>query len=444
MDRVGLGCLPVTDRVPDGSSSPEQVREWSTREVLRLPAVRAMLVYSTALSSGLMLQAAAIGKHVYDITGREIDIGWIGLVEFLPAAFLVLLTGVVADRFARKRVVMIGVAGELASSLAMLFYARTNPTAVAPIFLIALLYGVSRAFIAPAARSIWPSIAPPGGLPAVVALSSAAYTSAMIVGPAMSGLLYSIDPWVAYAGSSVLITIGWVSFTRVKVPSVVTQTPMSRPTLHDAVEGLRFIRRTPILLAAISLDLFAVLFGGAIALLPVIAEERLGVGDVAYGWLRASAGIGAALMAVFLAVRPVRTKVGHKLFFVVAIFGVGTVVLGLTRSYFVAFFAVLIISAADMVSVFIRGSIVPLVTPDEKRGRVLAVENVFIGASNELGAFESGVASQAVGAAGAVVGGGVATVGVAGLWWLMFPALRNVDTFSDLEERVDTGTTQID
>jgi MFS family permease len=219
---------------------------------------------------------------------------------------------------------------------------------------------------------------------------------------------------------------------------------LERPTLSDAVEGLRFIRRTPILLAAISLDLFAVLFGGAIALLPVIAEERLGVGDVAYGWLRASAGIGAALMAIFLAVRPVRTKVGHKLFFVVAVFGVGTVVLGLTRSYLVAFFAVLIISAADMVSVFIRGSIVPLVTPDEKRGRVLAVENVFIGASNELGAFESGVASQAVGAAGAVVGGGVATVGVAGLWWFMFPALRKVDRFSDLEERAETGTTQID
>jgi MFS family permease len=326
----------------------------------------------------------------------------------------------------------------------MLFYARTNPTAVAPIFLIALLYGVARAFIAPAARSIWPSIAPPGGLPAVVALSSAAYTGAMIVGPAISGLLYSIDPWVAYAGSSVLITIGWLSFTRVKVPPVVTETPLERPTLSDAVEGLRFIRRTPILLAAISLDLFAVLFGGAIALLPVIAEERLGVGDVAYGWLRASAGIGAALMAIFLAVRPVRTKVGHKLFFVVAVFGVGTVVLGLTRSYLVAFFAVLIISAADMVSVFIRGSIVPLVTPDEKRGRVLAVENVFIGASNELGAFESGVASQAVGAAGAVVGGGVATVGVAGLWWFMFPALRKVDRFSDLEERAETGTTQID
>jgi MFS family permease len=414
-----------------------ELREWSTKEVLRVPAVRAMLIYSATLYSGLMLQAATIGKQVYDITGREIDIGWVGLVEFLPAALLVLVTGVVADRFYRKNVVMIGVAGELASSVAMLLYARTNPTAVAPIFMITLLYGISRAFIAPAARSIWPSIAPPGGLPAVVALSSATWTGAMIVGPAVSGLLYSIDPSVAYAGSSVLIAIGWLSLTRVNVPRVANDGPVERPTFQHAMEGLRFIRRTPILLAAISLDLFAVLFGGAIALLPVIAEERLGVGDVAYGWLRAAAGIGAALMAVFLAVRPVRTKVGHKLFFVVAVFGVGTVVLGLTRSYLVAFVAVIVISAADMVSVFIRGSIVPLVTPDAKRGRVLAVENVFIGASNELGAFESGVASQAVGAAGAVVGGGVATVGIAGLWWFLFPSLRNVDKFSDLEERLD-------
>ena len=420
-----------------GQSVAPELREWSTKEVLRVPAVRAMLIYSATLYSGLMLQAATIGKQVFDITGREIDIGWVGLVEFLPAALLVLVTGVVADRFYRKNVVMIGVAGELASSVAMLLYARTNPTAVAPIFMITLLYGISRAFIAPAARSIWPSIAPPGGLPAVVALSSATWTGAMIVGPAVSGLLYSIDPSVAYAGSSVLIAIGWLSLTRVNVPRVANDGPVERPTFQHAMEGLRFIRRTPILLAAISLDLFAVLFGGAIALLPVIAEERLGVGDVAYGWLRAAAGIGAALMAVFLAVRPVRTKVGHKLFFVVAVFGVGTVVLGLTRSYLVAFVAVIVISAADMVSVFIRGSIVPLVTPDAKRGRVLAVENVFIGASNELGAFESGVASQAVGAAGAVVGGGVATVGIAGLWWFLFPSLRNVDKFSDLEERLD-------
>ena len=395
-----------------------------------------MLVYGSCLYTGLMLQAAVLGKQVYDITGREIDIGWIGLVEFLPAAVLVLVTGVVADRFYRRNVVLIAVGGELVSAIALMFYARTNPTAVAPIFMITLLYGVARAFVAPAARSIWPSIAPPGGLPAVVALSSATWTGAAIAGPAVSGLLYSIDPWVAYLAASVLIATGMAAILRVNVPRNIAATT-ERPTFRHAIEGLVFIRRTPILLAAISLDLFAVLFGGAIALLPVIAEERLGVGDVAYGWLRAAVGIGSAAMAIFLAWRPVRRRVGHKLFVVVATFGVMTVVLGLTRNYVIAFVAILVMSAADMVSVFIRSSIVPLVTPDEKRGRVLAVENVFIGASNELGAFESGVASQAVGTAGAVVGGGIATVGIAGLWWVLFPALRHVDRFSDLEDRAE-------
>jgi len=415
-------------------SNPEPPAQLTSREVLASPNVRAMLVYGSCLYTGLMLQAAVLGKQVYDITGREIDIGWIGLVEFLPAAVLVLVTGVVADRFYRRNVVLIAVAGELVSAVALMFYARTNPTAVAPIFMITLLYGIARAFVAPAARSIWPSIAPPGGLPAVVALSSATWTGAAIAGPAASGLLYSIDPWVAYFAASLLIATGMLAILRVDVPRNIAAST-ERPTFRHAIEGLVFIRRTPILLAAISLDLFAVLFGGAIALLPVIAEERLGVGDVAYGWLRAAVGIGAAAMALFLAWRPVRRRVGHKLFVVVATFGVMTVVLGLTHNYVVAFVAILIMSAADMVSVFIRSSIVPLVTPDEKRGRVLAVENVFIGASNELGAFESGVASQAVGTAGAVVGGGIATVGIAGLWWVLFPALRRVDRFSDLEDR---------
>jgi len=392
-----------------------------------------MLIYSTLLYTGLALQAAALGKQVYDITGREIDIGWIGLVEFLPAAFLVLVTGMVADRFQRKKVAMIGMAGELTSALALMFYARTHPTAVAPIFFITFLYGVSRAFIAPAARSIWPMVAPPGGLPAVVALSSATWTGAAILGPASSGLLYSVDPWVAYAVASGLVTLSMFVLTRVRTGQAATEENRERPTLKHALEGLQFVRRTPILLAAISLDLFAVLFGGAIALLPVIAEERLNVGDVAYGWLRAAVGIGAGSVAIFLAFRPARRRIGRLLFFVVGVFGIATVVLGLTRSYLVAFIAVIVASGADMVSVFIRGSIVPLVTPDDKRGRVLAVENVFIGASNELGAFESGVASQAFGAPAAVVGGGVATVGIVGLFWFMFPSLRKIDRFSDLQ-----------
>jgi hypothetical protein len=208
--------------------------------------------------------------------------------------------------------------------------------------------------------------------------------------------------------------------------------PDERPSLHHAMEGLRFIGRTPVLLAAISLDLFAVLFGGAIALLPAIAEDQLGVGDIAYGWLRAAAGIGAATMAVWLAVRPIHRYVGVKLLIAVATFGLGTLVLGVTTNYIVAFVAIVVLSAADMISVFIRGTLVPLVTPDEKRGRVLAVENVFIGASNELGAFESGVAAAAIGTPAAVVSGGIGTLAVAAIWCVKFPSLRRVDRFDDV------------
>mgnify|MGYP001603466805 FL=1 len=277
-------------------------------------------------------------------------------------------------------------------------------------------------------------VAPVGGLPPIVALSSGVWTSAMIIGPAVSGFLYSVHPGLAYATTSVLIVVGIIGILRVQfVRPPTLRGADEKPSLHSAYEGLHFIRRTPILLAAISLDLFAVLFGGAIALLPAIAETRLHVGDVAYGWLRASAGIGAASMAGFLAIRPLRRNIGRMLLVSVAVFGAGTILLGATTSYVVAFVAVLVLSAADMVSVFIRGSIVPLVTPDEKRGRVSAVENVFIGATNELGAFESGVASQAFGTPAAVIAGGIATVGIVGIWWIGFPSLRNIDRFSDLE-----------
>jgi predicted MFS family arabinose efflux permease len=238
--------------------------------------------------------------------------------------------------------------------------------------------------------------------------------------------------------AAVLIAGGMFFLSLVKLPPVAEPVvPLERPTLRDAVEGLVFIRKTPVLLAAISLDLFAVLFGGAVALLPVIAEEQLKVGDVAYGWLRAAGGIGAATMAIFLAFRPIRRNVGRTLLVVVAIFGISTIVLGTTHSYLVAFIAMLVIFAADMVSVFIRSSLVPLVTPDEKRGRVSAVENVFIGASNELGAFESGAVSSLAGTPATVIGGGIATMVVAGVWWVAFPSLRDVDRFEDLEDRIE-------
>ncbi len=407
---------------------------YSLLEVWRFGPVRRLLVSNFALYAGVALQAVALQKQAFDITGHESDIGFIGLAEFLPAMLLVLVTGSVADRFNRRTVALFAVGGELLSSLALMIYATTEPTSVFPLFIIAFGYGIARAFQAPAIRSMPPMVAPEGGLPRTIALFSATWTAAIIIGPAASGFLYAADPWVAYLGSSVLILAGWFGIVAVRfVRSPEPQDPDVRPTLHSAMEGLRFIRRTPVLFAAISLDLFAVLFGGAVALLPAIAVERLHVGDIAYGWLRAAPGIGAAAMAVMIAVRPVRRHVGRTLLIVVAVFGAATIVLGVTRSYLVAFIALIVLSAADMVSVFIRGSLVPLVTPDEKRGRVLAVENVFIGASNELGAFESGVVAQNFGTPATVVGGGLGTLAVVGIWALSFPSLRTIDRFEELD-----------
>ena len=402
--------------------------------MLRAPSVGAYISANVLLYVGLSLQVTTLAKQVYDITRRELDLGFLGLAEFLPIALLVFVTGTVADRFNRKRISQIAMAGELASALLLMWYASTKPTSVFPIFVIAVLYGGSRAFLAPSMRPIAAAIAPEGRLPQMIALYSTVWTSAGIVGPAMSGFLYSASPVIAYGTGSALILIALATFSAVRVPATQRGADANeRPTLRSAVEGLRYIRRTPILFAAIALDLFAVLFGGAVALLPVIAEERLGVGNIAYGWLRAAAGIGAGAVALLLAIRPLRRNVGRWLLVAVAVFGVGTIVLGLTRTYWIAFVAVLVIHGADMVSVFVRGSIVPLVTPDDKRGRVSAVENVFIGATNELGAFESGVAAQAVGVPATVVGGGVLTLGIVGVWWVKFKQLRDVDRFEDLK-----------
>lgn len=413
---------------------PAPVAYTSSRQLLRFAPVRRLLTVNSLIAVGMTLQAAALGKQVFDITGREADIGWIGFVEFMPAVMLVLVTGTVADRFNRRVVALLAVGGELCTSVAMMLYATTNPTAVWPLFVIAFGYGVARAFQAPAMRSMPPMVSPPGAVAKVIPLFQATYVLAVIIGPATSGFLYAASPWIAYLGSSVLILGGWSALWAVRfVSEPERQRRDERPTLRHAMEGLRFIRRTPILLAAISLDLFAVLFGGAVALLPVIAEERLGAGDVGYGWLRAAPGFGAGLMALALAFRPVRRRIGRRLLIVVAVFGVATVVLGLTRSYAVAFLSLVVLSGADMVSVMIRSSLVPLVTPDEKRGRVMAVENVFIGASNELGAFESGIVAQAIGTPATVVGGGVGTLVVVGVWATTFPQLRRVDRFEDIE-----------
>ncbi|MDO8363340.1 MAG: MFS transporter [Actinomycetota bacterium] len=419
--------MPSTDPAP---TSPAPM---STREVLRFGGVLPLLVANGVLFTGVALQAAVLGLQAYEITGRKADLGWIGLCEFLPAALLVLVTGSVADRFDRKRIALYAIAGEVVCSVALMLYAFTDPTEVWPLFVIAFVYGIARAFLAPATRPMPAMVAPEGGIPKVIAMWSATWTGATILGPAVSGLLFSVAAWAPYFVSALMITVSGVFISGLRFERQPDRpAPDDRPTFRSAIEGLVFVKRTPILLAAIGLDLFAVLFGGAVALLPAIADERLGVGNVAYGFLRSAPGLGAAAMAVFLAFKPLRRHIGRSLLLAVFVFGTATVVLGATRSFLVAFLALVVLSGADMVSVYIRGSLVPLVTPDEKRGRVMAVENVFIGASNELGAFESGIVAQAAGTPATVIGGGVATIVVVGVWWLGFPSLRKVDRFEDL------------
>lgn len=412
--------------------------ELSVREAMSNRGVRSLFLTSASLWGAVTMQAAIVGKQVYDITDSELAIGLVGLCEFLPALLLVLVSGPIADRFDRRIVASIAIVGEILCAIALAVYASTSPTSVVPIYVISFAFGVARSFLNPALRAMPPMVAPIGGLPRVIALNSLGFTMATILGPAASGFLYSVDAWLPYATAATIMALALVSLSRIvflrqPVP------PSERPTLRSATEGLHFIRRTPILLAAIALDLFAVLFGGAVALLPAIAEDRLHVGDIGYGWLRAAPGIGAGLMALLLAVRPVRRRVGRTLYAVVAVFGAMTVVLGVTTSFVVAFVALLVLSGADMVSMFIRSTVAPLVTPEEKRGRVLAVESVFIGASNELGAFESGVAGQVLGTQAAVIGGGIATLAVVGIWCVRFTELRDVDRFSDLEAAHDLG-----
>lgn len=412
----------------------DSTKESSVLSLLRDKPVRTLTFAQSTLSIGIFLQTAVLGKQIFDISGHELDLGLLGLAEFLPAAILVLLTGAVADRFDRRRVALCAIVGELVATALFVWYATTEPTAVGPLFAIAALFGTARAFAGPATRAMPPMVAPEGSLHRVIALNSAIFTTAFIIGPGASGFLYAIDPSVAYIVAAVLMTLGFSGMWRVRFRrSPPRPDPSDRPSLHSALEGLRFIRRTPVLFAAISLDLFAVLFGGAVALLPSIAEDRLGVGDIAYGWLRAAIGIGSAITAIAIAIRPIDRHVGKVLLGAVAVFGLGTIVLGVTHSYLVAFLAIMVLSAADMVSVYIRGTLAPLLTPDDKRGRVLAVESVFIGASNELGAFESGVAASWFGTQVAVISGGVLTIGVVGFFWVRYAGLRMVDRFRDVE-----------
>ena len=400
----------------------------------RLPfAIKALLATSFLTSFATVGQITILGKQVFDMTGRELDLGLLGLAEFVPLAVAAPFTGALADRFDRRRVFACGVVGEVVTSLGLLWYVSTGPTTVTPIFGLVVVYGFARALASPAVRALAIDITPPELIERVIALRSLAFQAGAILGPLTAGFLFVANIALPYLVSALLYSAAALLISVVpKRPTRRLDTRGARQALRDAREGLRFIRRQPVIFGAISLDLFAVLLGGVVALLPAIAEERLGVGAVGLGGLRAALSAGAASTAFVLSIRPVRRHVGKTLLGVVGAFGVLHLGLAFTTTYVLACVLLFAAAALDSVSVFIRSTLIPLATPEDMRGRVLAVENVFIGASNEMGAVESGVTAAAFGLVGAMVFGSVGTLLVVTLWWRFFPVLRDVDRFSEV------------
>jgi MFS family permease len=375
--------------------------------------------------------AVAIGWQVFAIHRDPLDLGLIGLMEFIPLPLLALPAGQLSDRLPRKVMFATGLLVALTVSTCLLVVTLHGATELWPFLLLALLTGVGNAIAWPAYGALTPDLVPTELVPGAMALRSIASQTSVVIGPAIGGLLFAIRPELVYAVAVGLFATAALAVLSIRAPRI-TRTSDS-PTVDDLVAGVRFVLRTRILLGAISLDLFAVLFGGAVALLPVYARDILHVGPFGLGVLRAAPAVGALSAALILARRPLRRAAGPTLMIVVAVFGAATIVWGFSRWLPVTLVFLAVCGFVDMFSVNIRSSTVALVTPTELRGRVTAVEMVFISASNELGAFESGVMAKLLGTVTSVVVGGAATVGVAVAWTRFFPQLSRMGRLEDLQ-----------
>jgi MFS family permease len=389
-------------------------------------------------SLALQMSFVAIGWQVYSVRENPLDLGLVGLAEFLPLLLFALPAGQLADRVPRRTLLTVMVSMNVVVLGGLLAVTIGGADRVWPFFALAFLQGVGSAIGAPAGRALTPSLVPEEILVSALAQRSIAFQLSAVVAPAVGGLLFAVRAELVY-----IVAIG---LSLVAVACVLAMRSGRAPAaegaagLDEVLAGVRLIRRTNVLLGAISLDLFAVLLGGAVALLPIFAKDILEVGPTGLGLLRASPAVGSLITALLIARFPIRRHAGPKLFVVVAGFGVSMVVFGLSKEMWLSMLALGVGAGLDMVSVVLRQTILPLVTPDEVRGRVNAVEMVFISASNELGAFESGVAAALIGAVPAVVAGGVATVIVAAAWWKLFPALARVDRLDELRPvAVDSG-----
>jgi MFS family permease len=377
--------------------------------------------------AALEMQSVAVGWQVYEITRRPLDLGLVGLAQFLPGVFLFLVAGHTADRHDRRRILNICYFGFVVCSGLLLLLAIRGARSVNLIYAILLLLGVVRCFNWPASRALLPQLVPSHYFSKAVAWNASTFQAATILGPAIGGVLYAAakGPQIVYGTATVSAAAALAATLRIH--SQPQTQPVQEMSLRTVMAGFAYVWRQKVVLGSISLDMFAVLLGGAVALLPVYASEILKTGPWGLGLLRSAPGVGAAIMAIFLAKRPIQRRAGLIMLGCVAGFGVFTILFGVSRSLVLSMVALLLVGATDMVSVIIRATLVQFATPDEMRGRVNAVDMLFIGASNELGEFESGLTAHWFGTVPAVVLGGVGTLVVIGLWAWLFPELRKAD-----------------
>jgi MFS family permease len=383
-------------------------------------------------TAAMQIQSVAIGWQIYDMVRSPLALGLVGLCQFLPMVLLTLPAGDISDRHDQRRVYMIAARLLSLCSLAFVGLTLLHVHMAWPFYGVLVLFGAGRGFSAPSGSSLLPFLVPPEKLPRAMAFSSSAFTAAVIAGPALGGFLYALGhPAIVYGLCFVLFQAAALIVGRLGGRRFTPQPSMA--TRYERVaEGVRFVKARPVILGAISLDLFAVLLGGATALLPVYARDILQVGPAGLGFLRAAPAAGAFTMAFALGRRPLGRHVGAIMFAVVAAFGVATIGFGLSTWFPFSLLCLFLLGATDMVSVNIRGTLIQLATPDAMRGRVAAVSMLFIGASNELGEFESGTTAAWFGTVPAVVVGGIGTLLVVAIWMKLFPALRRVDKFADV------------
>jgi len=398
----------------------------SGRAAFQHPAFIRFWAARTLSTVAIMMQTVGIGWQIYDLTHDPLALGLVGLAAFAPAFGLALVTGHVADRFDRRLILLLAYAGEAVAALLLFLLAAIGHAEVWPIYGAIILYGTARAFAMPAGQALLPNLVPAEHFANAVAWNSSAFQVATIGGPALGGLIYALGAEAVYAVSAALLlaSLGLMLLVPARPAAPGRREPVSWSTL---VAGIAFIRGKPAILGAISLDLFAVLFGGATALLPIYARDILHVGPVGLGILRSAPAIGAAVTALMLTHHPLTRRVGRTMFLCVAGFAFSTILFGLSTSFYLSLAALVGLGACDMISVFVRQTLVQIATPDAMRGRVSAVNSVFIGASNELGEFESGVTAAWFGTVPAVVIGGLGTLIVCAIWAWRFPELRRID-----------------